>query len=131
MAFDQQRVPPDMIDVEMGADHGVDRLARMTGGGEISQKTCLQPVPSGYSAVFLIVAETSVDDDASSRGFDDERLNTHLQAAALISEIRLQPTYRKYSLVSRLGQDEPATASDFEFDDLGDRDLADPPLHDR
>src|SRR5262249_44600864 len=40
-AVDQHRVPPDMIDVQMRAHHGVDRLARIAGKGEIAQKTGL------------------------------------------------------------------------------------------
>ena len=64
-------------------------------------------------------------------GFDDERVDAHLQAAALVGEIGLQPADRQHRLIGRLGQDEPAAAGDFELDDLGDRDLADPPFHDR
>src|SRR6516165_8576989 len=135
-AAEQHRIPPDMIDVEMGADYRVDHLARIAGTGEISQKARLQFVPGRDASVFLVVAETGVDDDAAAPplaplGLDDERVNAHLQATALIGEIGLQPADRQYFFVSRLGQDEAAAASDLELDDLGDRDLADPPFHRR
>jgi hypothetical protein len=58
-------------------------------------------------------------------------MNAHLESPALIGEVGLQPADGQYRLIGRLGQDEPAAAGDFELDDLGDRDLADPPFHDR
>src|SRR3974377_1911198 len=127
--IDQHRVPPDMIDVEMGADDGVDRLAGIAGGSEIRQKARLKLVPSRDPAVFFVFAKTSVDEDASARRFDDKSVNAHLEPAALVGKIGLQPADRQYSLIGRLRQDKPAAAADFELDDLGDRDFADSPFH--
>src|SRR5206468_3148923 len=110
--------------MKMGADHRVDRLARIAGGGEIREKARLEPVPARYPPVFLVVAETGVDDHAAARRLDDERMDAHFEPAALIGEVGLQPADRQYRLVGRLGQDKPAAAGDLELDDLGDRDLA-------
>jgi hypothetical protein len=65
-AVDQHRVPADVIDVEMRADHRVDRLARIAGDGEIREKARLQLVPGRYPPVLLVVAETGIDDDAAA-----------------------------------------------------------------
>src|SRR6516165_1295770 len=135
-AVDQHRVPPDMIDMEMGADHRVDRLARIAGSGEISQKARLQFVPGRDAAVFLVVAKTGVDDETAAPrlaplGLHDKGVDAHLQPTALVGKVELQPADRQYFFISRLRQDEPAAAGDFELDDLGDRDLADAPFHGR
>src|SRR5215472_14263838 len=130
-AVDQHCVPPDMIDVEMGADHRVDRLACIVGGCEIREKARLQLVPGRNSPVLLVVAQTGVNDDAAAWRFENERVNAHTEAATLVGEIGLKPGDPQYILIGRLGQNEPAPAGDFELDDLGDRDLADPPLHKR
>src|SRR6266481_7032941 len=60
-AVDQHRVPADVIDVEMRADHRVDRLARIAGGGEIREEARLELVPGRYPPVLLVVAETGID----------------------------------------------------------------------
>ena len=52
-----------------------------------------------------------------------------LRPAALVGEMRLQPADRQHRLLGRLRQDEAAAAGHLELDDLGDRDLADPPFH--
>jgi hypothetical protein len=118
-----------MVDMEVGADHGIDRLARIAGGRQIGEKAGLKLVPGRDAAVLFVVAETGVDDDAPARRFDDERVDAHLEAAALIGEIGLQPRDRQHRFGCRLRQDEAAAAGNFELDDLGDRNLADPPLH--
>src|SRR6266550_3133667 len=135
-AIDQHRVPADVIDVEMRADHRVDRLARMAGGGEIREKPRLELVPGRYPPVLLVVAETGIDDYAAAPrlatlGLDDKSMDAHLEPPALVGEVGLQPADRQHRLIARLRQDEPAAAGDLELDDLADRDLADPPFHDR
>src|SRR5271168_317360 len=88
-APDQHRVPPHMVDMKMGAHDRVDRLARKAGAGEITEKARLHPVPTRNAAVLLVVAEAGVDDDAPVRRLDDERMDAHLEPAALIGEIGL------------------------------------------
>ncbi len=88
-AIDQHRVPADVIDVEMRADHRVDRLARMAGGGEIREKPRLELVPGRYPPVLLVVAETGIDDYAAAPrlatlGLDDKSMDAHLEPPALV-----------------------------------------------
>ena len=53
-----------MVDMQMRAQHRVDRLAREAGGGEIGEKRPLQIVPGRDAAALFVVAEAGVDDDA-------------------------------------------------------------------
>ena len=48
----QHRVPADVIDMEMGADRRVDRLACIAGRRQISEKGRLQLVPGRYAPGF-------------------------------------------------------------------------------
>ena len=125
---DQHRVPADMIDMEVRAQHRVDRLARIAGGGEVGEERALQIVPRRDATALLVVAEAGIDDDSALRRFDDQRMDAHLQPAALVGEMRLQPADRQDLLIGRLRQDEAAAAGDLELDELGHGDLADPPF---
>jgi hypothetical protein len=127
-AFDQHRVPADMVDMQMRAQHRVDRLARIAGGGKVGEERALQIVPGWDTAALLVVAEAGIDDNAALRRLDDERMDAHLQPAAFIGKMRLKPFDRQDLLIGRLRQDEPAAAGDLQLDDLGHRDLADPPF---
>jgi len=113
-SVDQHRVPSDMVDMEMGANHGVDRLARIAGGGEICQKAAVELVPIRDSPVLLVVTETGVHEDPPARRFGNERVNAHLEAPVLIDEIWPQPIDRQDRLWCRLGEDETAAARDFQ-----------------
>ena len=86
--------------------------------GEVGEERPLQVVPGRDAAVLLVVAEAGIDDDAAVRGFDDQRVDAHLEPAALVGEMRLQPADRQDLLVGRLRQDEPAAAGHLELDDL-------------
>ena len=78
-----------MVDMEMRAQHRVDRFARKAGGREVGEERPLEIVPGRDAAVLLVVAEAGIDDDAAVRGFDDERVNAHFEAPALVGEMRL------------------------------------------
>ena len=54
-----------MIDVQMGAQHGVDRFAREAGVREIGQERAVAVVPMRDAAVLLVVAQAGIDDDAA------------------------------------------------------------------
>ncbi len=84
----QHRVPADMVDMQMGAQHRVDRLAREPGRRQVGEKRPLEVVPGRDAAVLLVVAEAGIDDDAALGGLDDKRVDAHLQPAALVGEMR-------------------------------------------
>ena len=118
-----------MIDMQMRAQHRVDRLAREARSREIGEKRPLQIVPGRDAAALLVVAEAGIDDDAPLRRLDDQRVNAHLEPPALVGEMRLQPGDRQHRLIGGLRQDEAAAARHLQLDDLGDRHVADPPFH--
>ena len=117
-----------MVDMQMRAQHGVDRLARIPGGGKIGEERPLQIVPGRDAPPLFVVAEAGIDDNAALRRFDDQRVNAHLEAAALVGEMRLQPFDRQDLLIGRLRQDEAAAAGHLHLDDLCHRYLADSPF---
>ena len=118
-----------MIDMQMRAQHRVDRVARETGGGEIGKKRPLEIVPGRDAAALLVVAEAGIDDDAPLRRLDDQRMDAHLEPPALVGEMRLQPADRQHLLIGGLRQDKAAAAGHLQLDDFGDRHVADLPLH--
>jgi hypothetical protein len=65
-----------MIDIEMRADHRVDRVGRASGCGELLEKRPLATVPL-RPATRLVVAHPGIDDDPSRRRFDQERMDAH------------------------------------------------------
>src|SRR5690348_16761135 len=80
----QHRVPADVIDMEMRAQHRVDRLARESRRREILEKPALHAVPRRHGAVLLVVADAGVDDEATTRRLHHERMHAHLEAALVI-----------------------------------------------
>ena len=128
-SVDQHGVPADMVHVQMGAQHGIDRLPRISGGREIVQERPPAVIPGLDATVLLVVAEAGIDDDAPRRCLHHEAVDAHAQPALFIGEVRLQPGDRLDRLACRLRQDEAAAARHLQFDDLGHRHVADPPLH--
>ena len=124
---DQHGVPADVVDVQVGAQHGVDRLARVAGGGKIGEERAVQVVPGRNAATLLVVAEAGVDHDAPRGGFDHQGVDAHAQAARFIGEMRAQPADGQDGLARGVGQDEAAAAGGFQLDDAGDEDVADAP----
>src|ERR1700733_9677364 len=86
-AIDQTRIPPDMIDMKMGAQHRIDRLRREAGVGKIGQERPIAVVPVRNPPPLLIVAQTGVDNDAPIRRFHDEAVDAHAQPAVFIGEM--------------------------------------------
>jgi hypothetical protein len=103
--------------------------SREAGRREIGEERPLQVVPGRDAATLLVVAEAGIDDDAPARRFDDERVDAHFQAAALVGEVRPQPRDRQDFLIGRLRQQKPAAAGYLQFDDLRYRHIAHAPLH--
>ena len=129
LAIGQHGVPADVVDVQVRAQHRIDRLARESGRGQVFEEPPLPVVPGRDTPVLLVVAEAGVDDDAPPGRLDHEGVDAHLEAAFRVGEVRHQPGDGQDGLARRLGQDEPAAARRLELDDLGYGDFADLPLH--
>ena len=78
--FSQPRVPADVVDVQVGAEHGVDRLGREAGGGEIREEAALALVP-GRNRQLLVVADAGVHHDAAPLRLHHEGVHAHQRVA--------------------------------------------------
>ena len=128
-AIHQTGVPADMIDVQMGAQHGINRFCRKSRRRKIGQKRPVAVVPVRDPALLLVVPKAGIHHDAPIRRFHDEAVDAHAQPPILIGEMRAQPGDRQDLLPRCLRQQEPGSPGHLQFDDLGDRDVADGPFH--
>ena len=55
-AADLHRVPTDMVDMQVRADHGIDPFPRKAGGGESLQKRQAKMVPKELLWPALVIA---------------------------------------------------------------------------
>src|SRR5262245_6055649 len=129
LAVDQPGVPAHVVDVQVRAQHGIDRLGRKTGRRQIVKEAALPIIPSRYTALLFVIAETGVDDDPPPRRFDDKGVDAHLEAANLVGEVRHEPGNRQHRRARGLRQDESAAASGLALHDLAHADVAELPLH--
>ena len=128
-SVDQHGIPAHVVDVKMRAQHNIDALGRITGGGEILKECPLAKIPRRHVAILLVVAEPRVDQNAARRRLDDERVDAQLETAVLVGEMRIKPIDCPNFLARRLRQDEPGAADRLELDHLGDGERAYVPLH--
>src|SRR5580704_8005963 len=126
----QGRIPADVVDVQMGAQHRIDGILGESGFFEIIEKRRMQHVPSGERAR-LVVTEAGIDDDSFVAGFQEERMATHTRAPAFVREMGYEPFALALDIFERgFGKDEGALRSGFHFDHAGDGDVADfPTVH--
>jgi hypothetical protein len=61
-----------VIDVQVRAQHQVDRLGRHAGGPEVLQEGRAHHVEGRAAAAILVVADAGVDQDREPRRADDE-----------------------------------------------------------
>src|SRR5690606_3892362 len=122
----QHRVPADMIDVKMRAEHRIDTVARVVGRLEIGKEAALQHVP-GWNFALLVVADTGIDDDPPAAGVDDERMDAHDKTARFGREMRHHPAERLHRFRRCLRQDKTRPADRLHLDDPGDRHIPDLP----
>ena len=94
-----------MVDVQMGAQHRVDGLARIARGLEVGQETRLQVAP-GRDVPFFVVANAGVDDDPPLAGVDHERMDAHDQVPSVVHEVREHPAVAATGVAGRIGKDE-------------------------
>ena len=126
-AIDEARVPADVVDVQVRAQHRVDRLRREARGCHLVEKRTVQLIPHRDGAR-LVVADAGIDDDAPAFGLDHERVHRREESAVAVREVRPQPGIPLH--VGRLdaGEKERRRARALRLDDLRDRHGADPPL---
>jgi hypothetical protein len=118
-----------MIDMQMGAEHGVDAVGRKARRRQRFEERLLSVVPGRHLAAFLVVAEPGIDHDPARRRFDHQRMDRHFEAAFLGGEMRNQPGQFLDFLIAGQRQDKSRAADRFQLDDFGDFDLADIPVH--
>ena len=100
----QHRVPADMIDMQMRADHGVDALARPAGIGQIREERRLQRHPAGHPAR-PVVAEAGIDNQPQARRVDQQGVDREAQRALLGDEVGVQPGHRPQRLGRRVAHE--------------------------
>ena len=123
------RVPADMVDVQVGAEHGIDAVGWKTGRGHVLKKWRFAVVPGRHGATFLVVAKSGVDDDPARGRLDHERVDRHFQPAFLGREVRNEPGQRPDFFLRGLRKNKSRVACRLKFDDFGDFDLAHVPMH--
>lgn len=124
------RVPADVVRVQVGAGNVVDRFAGESGRRDLFQERALAFVPFGHGSR-LVVAEAGIDHDAFSATLDQQRKNTGNEVAGGVDEMGSQPLNRSEVVRGRVWQhDRGSHRHIFGFYDPGDADFADlPALH--
>ena len=89
-AVDERGVPPDVVDMEVRADDGVDGVGGEAGGGEVGQEGELEVVPARVGPR-LVVADAGVDGDAGAVDLDHEALDALEEVAVVVDEAPTQP----------------------------------------
>ena len=83
-------VPADVIEVQVGTQHDVDRLARVARGREPGEKV-LGAVAQILEPRDRMRAEAGVDQDPQLPGVDHEAVDRELDPALGVEEVRLEP----------------------------------------
>ena len=86
LAIDQHGVPPDVIDMQVRAEDGVDRVRGEALVGKLLEEAGAQHVKR-RTETLLVVAGAGVDDDALRRRLDDERVDARDRLAILGQEV--------------------------------------------
>ena len=120
LPVDPHGVPADMIDMQVGAHHRVDRFTREAGLRQVAKERSLQVVPAGKRPILLVIAKAGINDDAPRWRLDDQRVDAHLEPPFVIHEVGLHPFDFAAGLAGCLRQDETRTADRLDFKDLGD-----------
>src|SRR5271170_3858664 len=76
--------------MQMRAHNAIDLVGRVPCVLQIAEERQLQIAPHRIRSD-LVVADTSVDDDALALRLDDERVDAHLQLALLVCESWIEP----------------------------------------
>jgi hypothetical protein len=127
VAVDQLRVPADVIDVEVRADHIVDFIGREIERGQMCDERRVEVVEVGHRRTeVLAVTDARVDDDAQAVDRDEQGLHDHPESA-VVGEIWLQPVAIRLECVDGLTQERLAGEDQLGFGHHRDRRVADFP----
>ena len=119
-----------MVDVEVGAEDGVDRLSRVSRGGQVLEEGALALAPA-WDRPLLVVSDAGVDDDPPVAALDDERVNAPQRLSLRVDEVRHHPGDLLQVLLGRLRHDE-GEAGKLQLLNAGDANVPDLPLmHER
>ncbi len=116
----QAGVPADMVDMQMGAQHGVDAVGRKAGFAHGFEERTLPVVPGRQVAALLVVAEPGIDHDPAGRRLHHQRVDRHFEPALVGGEMRNQPGRFADFLIA---------GERLQLNDFRDFDLAHFPVH--
>ncbi len=122
---DQAGVPSHVVDVEVGTQHGVDRLRWEAGCGQILEERARAHAPR-LDRALLVVAEAGVDEDAPPVALDDQRPDRHVDLALRRRVVRDHPPDLADPVRGRVGEQPMGRRGRRQL-----RDLRDPYLSDR
>ena len=95
-------VPADVVEVQVGAHHGVDFLAGNAEALQILQEAHVQVAENNVLAL-TPGTDAAVDDDRAARSLDHEALEVHPLPAIGRGVVRVQPVEREDFLLGRFG----------------------------
>jgi hypothetical protein len=122
----EPRVPPDVVDVEMRAQHEIDRLRGEPGRCEIVEERRLHHVERRAAAAVLVVADAGIDDHPQAGRLDHEGLDGLQQAPFVVEEAGRQPLAMTLEgLGQGVGQEPRGPRGAAALDDGGDAKAAD------
>jgi hypothetical protein len=119
-------VPAHVVEVQVGAEHGVDRLAREARVREIDEEARVRR--EQVEARQLVLAHAGVDQDAPRPRLDHQRVDRQHEAAVRVEEVRLEPAPMPGQCRrGRVRQQALRRQRHLAFDHARDGDVADPP----
>ena len=122
-----------MVDVQMGAEHRVDRLRCDAGGAQpVEPARAGAPVPGRDLRPVLVLADAGIDQDRPPAQAQDEALDREAQhVAGEVDEIRLEPAALVPQRLEVEARQEPAQRQleIIVVDDHVDGDVADGKAH--
>ncbi len=68
-------VPADVVDMQMGAEHGVDAVRRKAWFRHGFEERAFPVIPGRHRAAFLVVAQTGIDHDPAGGRLHHQRVD--------------------------------------------------------
>src|SRR5262249_26014194 len=123
----EHRVPADVVEVQMGAEDPVDRLARAPGAREIRQEGPVLEAPLRERPL-LVVADARVDHDPLAARVDHEGMDAHAKHPGIVGEHGVEPVALPFHVRrGGFGEKDRAVPGRLGLDHPGDAHVADLP----